>query len=329
MEFACTYKRVRQRMFGQPVLRVIAVVAVCGIAAAGGVARAADITPALTEANKMLQNGAYVRAIELITSAMSSNNIPAELAARGLLMRAQANEKLGKAAFALADYNQALWMQALPDKDRKVAEEGRGRVQSGLGVKEASDDSEDAAPQQKTRPASGRAVQEESSGGGFFSSLFGSSQTAKKEEPPQHAVVAVVQPEPEAPKPAAVKPARAAAAPKTAGPAVQPAVQTTRVATNTKPQTTAAMPPSEQNGEFLIQFAALMDENNAIAEVNRIAKKFGADLGGRSPSVVIVPTKDGGTLYKIVAGPYPKAEGLATCELLKTKNLSCMIISRR
>ncbi|HEY7643805.1 MAG TPA: hypothetical protein VH858_02100, partial [Hyphomicrobiales bacterium] len=65
-----------------------------------------------------------------------------------------------------------------------------------------------------------------------------------------------------------------------------------------------------------------------ISEVNRVARRFGELLGGRKPSVTIAPTKDGGTLYKVIAEPYDRGEGTATCELLKTKGLSCMLISR-
>ena len=42
----------------------------------------------------------------------------------------------------------------------------------------------------------------------------------------------------------------------------------------------------------------------------------------------IMATNDGGTLYKIVAEGYDRGEATAICELLKTKNLNCMIVSR-
>lgn len=320
--------------------------------------RAADATALLGEAHKMMQNGAYVKAIEIITATLASNKIPDELAGRALLMRAQSHEKLGKTAFALADYNQALFMEGLSAADKKTAEEGRNRVQGGLGVSEADSGEETpvaavapAAPVAKPAPAPAAAPkpapvakapaapartaqaqpaprpqqqqQEESGISSFFSGLFGGSQ---KEEKPQQAVVAVVNQDQHqaATKPAAPKPVKAVASGATQPP------QPVRVAKNVEQAPRAAAPASSSaNGEFAIQFAALLSEELAIAEVNRIAKKFGTDLGGRSPSVVIVPTKDGGTLYKIVAGPYPKAEGVATCEVLKSKNVSCMIITHK
>ena len=46
------------------------------------------------------------------------------------------------------------------------------------------------------------------------------------------------------------------------------------------------------------------------------------------PLSTSLATNDGGTLYKIIAEPYERGEGTAICELLKTKGLSCMMISR-
>jgi hypothetical protein len=313
-------------MSGLPFLRVIVIAFACSFAAIAGSARAADVTASLTQASKMMQAGAYVRAIEIITTALSSSKVPAELAAKALLMRAQANEKLGKPAFALADYNQAVWMQGLSDADRKLAEEGRARVQSSLGVRDASEDARDTAAAAAPRRRSAAAQPESSGGvGGFFSNLFGSSQSARREEErPQHAVVAVVQQEAPTGRPAARShPASGSSwRTNTATPA------TARVAANTD-RPDAEETSGKPSGAFAIQFAALLSEQSAIYEVNRIAKRYGSDLGGRSPEVFIVPTSDGGTLYKIVAGPYERAEGQATCELLKTKNLSCMLISRK
>jgi hypothetical protein len=91
---------------------------------------------------------------------------------------------------------------------------------------------------------------------------------------------------------------------------------------------TSAVDGVDAAGNFAIQFAALRSEDGAIYEVERIAKRYGSELGGRSPSVKILATSDGGTLYKIVAEPYQRGEATAICELLKTKGLDCMLISR-
>lgn len=325
----------------------------------------ADVAENLAAADKMMRNGAHVKAIEIVNASLESTDISSQLAGKALLIRAQSHEKLGKVAYALADYDRALWMEGLSAADKKAAEEGRVRVENSLGIKEeraaetrptqvassdtfASSSDEPAAeaspppppppvvkqpapkPQQAAeappKPATPKqppqqavtvnaAVvpeprprqkpkQEEDGITNFFNNLFGSSESEEQKPPPRKAV-------------AAAQPRRTA----------PPAVQQTRSFTPT-PQAPAST-GSIGAGSFAIQFAALYEEEKALAEVNRIGRKFGGELNGRSPSMLIVPTKDGGTLYKVVAGPFPKEESVATCESLKLKKLNCMVITHK
>lgn len=286
-----------------------------GAAAAGPVgAQTSDVTAALTEASKLMQKGGYLKAIETIDYAMRAGNVPSELAAKALLMRAEANEKLGRGAFAFADYNSALWMQGLSESDRKRAEAGHDRVQKSLGV--ASDA---GAGDQTASTQSGGAVREQGAGGtggigGFFSNLFSSKP---RQEPAAAAAVVTAAPEPAPPEP---QPQASHSAPKKAQ----------RHAQAARPATPAATAKPSESGNFAIQLAAVAEEDKAIAEADRLAKRHRDDLGGRTPSLMIVPTADGGTLYKIVLAPYEtRGEGLAACELLKTKGLSCMVITKK
>lgn len=320
-----------------------------------GFAQNADVTAALTEASKIMQQGAHVKAIELIDTALKSGKIQADLAAKALLMRAEANEKLGRSAFALADYNSAMWMQGLSASDRKRAEEGQARVMQGLGVAPRPAEQQ-AAPsqpanagrrpgpppqQQAAAPEKPRETppnnpntgvqetpSEERTGG--FGSIFGDLFGSSAEAPRQPAPAAAQQTAP---------PSNAAAVVTTA-PAPRGQQQAARPETNapaaSKPSVAVAQAPAVsparqvENGSFTIQFAALAEEDKAIAEADRIGRKFGADLGGRNPSLMIVPTSDGGTLYKVVAGAFQtKGEGQAACELLKSKGVSCMVITRK
>jgi cell division septation protein DedD len=300
-----------------------------GAAAGIAIAQSANVQAALTEASKALQKGGYAKAIEIIDGALRSGKVPSELAAKALLMRAEANEKLGRSAFALADYNNSLWMQGLSTSDRKRAEEGHARVMKGLGVSApaATDTSSPAetgsAPAKPQTQAWNTDVQqtpaeERSSGGGigsFFGNLFGSSSSSQQGAPEQAqpaAAAAVVTEAPPEEKPQGrTAPKKAPAAARSAAPAAAP-----------------VKPP--ETGNFAIQLAALAEEDKAIAETDRLAKKYTADLGGRTPSLMIVPTSDGGTLYKIVAAPFETlGEGQATCELLKSKGVSCMVITKK
>jgi hypothetical protein len=339
-------------MFRRHLARYVLTLLLAGMAAAGTAsAQNADITAALTEASKVLQKGGYVKAIEIIDAALRSGKVQTELAAKAFVLRGEANEKLGRTAYALADYNNALFMKdSLTAADRKKAEEAQKRVSSGLGIAEqtsggsvatsaraeaapASPGAAPAAPPAAAAPAASQekswntAVQEQPAGeeqspgaviGGFFSNLFGggsaSANAPPQEAPSTTAVVTEVEPQPKAKG----APARKVAA-KTERPVARGPV------TVDEP----VKPP--ESGNFAIQLAAVADEEDkAIAEADRIAKKLGAELGGRTPSLMIVPTADGGTLYKIVAAPYEsRGESQATCELLKTKGVSCMVITKK
>jgi cell division septation protein DedD len=304
-------------------------------------AQTADITAALTEASKLVQKGGYAKAIETIDGALRVGKVQTELAAKAFLLRGEANEKLGRAAYAMADYNNALFMKdSLSASDRKRAEEAQKRVTSGLGVAEqTSGGSVDTSARAEAAPASPgkapeasrekswntavqeRPAEEQSTGGGiggFFNSLFNgsSSANAPPEETPPSAAAAVVTPVEPAP--------RAKAQPKKVAARSEPSTARGPVTV-----TDQARPP--ETGNFAIQLAAVAnEEDKAIAEADRIAKKFSADLGGRTPSLVIVPTADGGTLYKIVAAPFEtRGETQATCELLKTKGINCMVITKK
>ncbi len=272
-------------------------------------------TEALAKANRHLQDGVPVKAIELINTALQSGNVPSDLVARALLMRAQAQEKLGKYAYALADYNQAVW-QGLPERDKAGAEQGRNRIMSKLGVGGDSEPQRTASTGGGTsRAASSGSWEvaeiqttpsEERTGGigSVFSGIFGGPDASQPESP------------------------AAAARPQVQNVNAVVASRAVRAPVNRSAENVAISVNNQASGDFAIQMAALHSEDGAIYEVNRIEKRYGEWLGGRTPSITVLGTSDGGTLYKVIAAPFQHGEGVATCELLKTKGLSCMLISR-
>ncbi len=311
-------------------------------------ARAQSAEATLTEASKALEKGVPAKAIELIDAAMRAGKLPSDMAAKALLMRAQAQEKLGKQAFALADYNSALWMDGLSAADKAQAEQGRDRISGKLGIAQSAakpaasggraNAGEDTAARTPTSAQVKSTPSEQRTGGigSVFSGIFGSSEAAPAPEPEQAKPAAAAPPAaPAKPvaaaapvKPVAAKPAAAAARPEQVRSAKAKAERAPAQIAVAERTTPTAAPSGEASGKFGIQFAALHSEDGAISEVERIAKKYGSELAGRSPSVKILGTSDGGTLYKIVAEPYERGEATAICELLKTKNLNCMIVSR-
>jgi hypothetical protein len=310
-------------------------------------ARADNPTAALTEASKMMDKGLPVKAIELIDAAMASGKLPAEASAKALLMRAQAQEKLSKLAFALADYNSALWMDGLSAADKAQAEKGRDRISAKLGVPDASKQAQASVATENAGTRPDAQVQttpsEERTGGigSIFSGIFGSSKAkaeTQPEQPVQQEPAPAAVPAPTSTAKARAKPtAKAQTVTVSAKPAAAAKVQTAqlkaekpaRAVVAERKQPTGAAPQADASGKFGIQFAAIHSEDSAIAEVQRIAKKYGADLAGRSPAVKILATSDGGTLYKIIAEGYERGEATAICELLKGKNLNCMVVSAR
>jgi hypothetical protein len=295
---------------------------------------AAQAITALAQASKYLDQGVPVKVVEIVNRVLKSGQISSDLAAKALLLRARAQEKLGKYAYALADYNQALWMQGLSSSDKSEAEGGRARILAKLGVDDNPAKTA-AAPQQPAQPKRtasnarntadwGATVQttpsEERTGGiGIFGNLFGASETSQQ---PRKTAQRAPRPKPE-PRPV-VQPVKVV---QQVNVEATPPTRTANVSEDTT-AVDAGAPAREPAGEFAIQFAALLSEDSAIYEVERVGKRYGEWLGGRTPSITIRPTAEGGTLYKIIAEPYERGEGVATCELLKTKGVSCMLISR-
>ncbi len=336
-------------------LIVILLAIVWGLSTAGAAtSKSGDITASLTEASKVMEKGAYSKAIEIIDEALRSGKIQSELAAKALLLRAESNEKLGRTAFALSDYNSALWMQGLSDADRKHAEEGKARVTASLGVvapkSEAAGSpppaggpaqpartaaaSEQQPPPGAAAPAQQPAQQQGGGNGisGFFNNLFGPPFSEQKQPPPPEeppsTAVAVTAPAPAEQEPPKPQP-HAKASKKAATQPVRTAAHVEHDPASTS-STTPSAKKAADSGSYAVQLAAIDEEDKAIAETDRIARKYGSDLGGRTPSLMVVPTADGGTLYKVVLAPYDtRGEGVATCELLKTKGLSCMVIVKK
>jgi hypothetical protein len=336
LQSSCNCVKVRAGMV--EFVRIRLVVAALLLIAGAPYAFAQDnnATAALTKASKILEKGDALKAIDVINETLKSGSLTADLAAKAMMMRAQAQEKLGKYAYALADYNSALWMQDLSASDKSEAEKGRDRIMAKLGVNSAAAKPSDGGAPPAQEPPKQRAASTGSSGsskswdtevqrsseqrtggiGSIFSDVFGSSsaagterQPAKPNEPPR------------------AQPVRAGAAPAQPAKAAPLAPAPVKVAAS-QPEQSILIASSTPSGDFAIQFAALLSEDSAISEVERVAKRYGELLGGRRPSIKVRETSDGGTLYKIVAEPYERGEGVATCELLKTKGVSCMLISR-
>lgn len=297
-------------------------------------ANAQDPTASLTQASKLLEQGEATQSIALIDRTLKTGDVPSNLAAKAMLLRAQAQERLGKHAFALADYNSALWMQDLSAYDRGLAEQGRQRIMAQLGV----DGKQQAEPAKQVVSAQSwgteiKTTETEKRTGGIgsiFSGVFGAFSSDRKVEEPRsqpanaQSVSATTYQVSTTSSVASVAPR----AESQAAPARAPNVFASNDTQAQSIDETVIAQREQFSGEFAVQFAAVRSEDTALYEADRIGKRYGEWLGGRTPSIKIRGTEDGGTLYKIIAQPYEYGEGVATCELLKTKGVSCMLISR-
>ena len=94
-----------------------------------------------------------------------------ELTARAIHLRAHISERSGALARALQDYSTALWMDTLPQSERKAAQEGKQRVIAAMGL----NDYRRAAPSKRARLP--EAAPQSSSGGSWsMFNVFGSSK---------------------------------------------------------------------------------------------------------------------------------------------------------
>lgn len=296
-------------------------------------ASAQNPTASLTQAAKLLEQGQAEQSIELIDRTLKTGNVPSNLAAKAMLLRAQAQEKLGKHAFALADYNSALWMQDLSDYDRSIAEKGRKRIMANLGVGGSKvKPKARAAPVQTVTTTESRGTEiqtaktKKRSGGlgAIFSSIFGSSSEEQKAPSPS------AQPAPTTTYSVRTTETAASISQSVDSPTTVSGTSNLVASNDAQAQVIddTVVAQRELTGDFAIQFSAVRSEDTALYEADRVGKRYGEWLGGRTPSIKIRGTQDGGTLYKIIAQPYERDEGVATCELLKSKGVQCMLISR-
>ena len=88
---------------------------------------------AFSRAVKAYEGGDLNVAAGAVDDAMQAG-LSKELTARAIHLRAHISERSGALARALQDYSTALWMDTLPQSERKVAQEGKQRVIAAMGL---------------------------------------------------------------------------------------------------------------------------------------------------------------------------------------------------
>ncbi len=124
---------------------------------------------AFSRALKAYEDGDWNAAAGFVDEAMAAN-LPKDLTARAIHLRGHIHEHSGALARALQDYSTALWMDTLPQNERKAAQEGKQRVIAAMGLNsyQAGAKQASAAPEPEH--------QSSSSGGWSMFNVFGSSK---------------------------------------------------------------------------------------------------------------------------------------------------------
>ncbi len=287
---------------------------------------------AFSRAVKAYDDGDWNAAAGHVDEAMQAG-LPKDLTARAIHLRAHINEHSGAFARALQDYSTALWMDTLPQGERKVAQEGKQRVIAAMGLNSSQPGGAQASMAPEPAPQS-------SSGGGWsMFGVFGSSKPAPPPPapPPAPAAAEAQAPEPAAPRAATSasgvltrpKPAEARSA--KAAPAPAPTVRAALAAKARPPAPVriaslqpAATPISTTAGAggFMILFGSAGSEAAGQSKAHQIKTVLADILVNRQLEVEAGAA--GG--YQIVAGPYKvKSSALAVCSAIKQRGVSCQV----
>ncbi len=286
---------------------------------------------AFIRAAKAYEAGDWNTAAGAVDDAMQAG-LSKELSARAYHLRAHIDEHSGALARALQDYSTALFMDTLPQSERKVALEGKQRVIAAMGLNSFTPGTPGASHADAAPPA----APQSSSGGGvwdMFGGVFGSSQPAAPPPPAPPPVQAAEPapapaPAPEASttatrvvtraKPGNATPAKPASPPKAAQaqkPRAQPPVRIAAI------QPVATAPASSANG-FLILFGSTGSEAASRTRARQIKAALADILVSRELDVLA--SADGS--YQIAAGPYKaKSAALALCSAMKQRGVACQV----
>ncbi len=315
---------------------------------------------AFSRAVKAYEDGDWSAAAGFVDEAMQAG-LPKDLTARAIHLRAHINEHSGALARALQDYSTALWMDTLPQNERKAAQDGKLRVIAAMGLNSSQAGVQQAggaappAPQDSSgggwsmfgvfgssKPAAAAAppppppapepASQSSSGGGWsMFGVFGSSTPASAPQPAPSTVLAIQTPATQTsasgvltrPKPAEARAAKAAPAPSfaQAPKAVRAAAPRTPAAVRMAAIQPVAAPAASAGG-FMILFGSAGSESAGQSRAHQIKAALADILVNRELEVEAGAA--GG--YQIVAGPYKaKSAALAVCSAIKQRGVSCQV----
>ena len=269
------------------------------------------VQAAIETAGQLLDAGKTDQAVEKLTTAIASSNLPTPLMARALYLRGKAYRQQAKPALAISDLTSALWLKnGLNPADRTEATLQRAGAYSEAGLTEHGQAlaSSSAAASRAPVPAfttTSRAVR---------SGVVGSAPDAAPAPVP--ALVTALVP---GPVPAGPKPQRAQ---------VSPATATIATATIHAPPP-PALAKTASVGQFQSRVALVRTRPEADAVVAKLKDQFGAVLANRSPEIGQASFGNMGSFFQVRVGPFSTvAEAKSLCARLRGSGLDCVAVDQ-
>jgi hypothetical protein len=315
---------------------------------------------AVDNAQKLLESGKAEQAVQLLTSTLSSGNLPSAIMAKALLYRGIAYRQQKKPAQAIADFTSALWLKGgLSDADRADGLRQRAAAYQEAGLSEGGEMQPAAAPKEgraRERTVSGtnatgwgagtttspppppalaqeQASSPSSSGGGWdlISSLFSGSGfgggSAQASSPAPEPAPASHPPNTLAilngEQPATERRAPTPRPPQTSGWSQQTEVR------NSRPAAVETASIGKPSGHFHIQIAAVRTPTEAKALASKIKREHAALLASREPEIDETVMGNMGAFYRVRIGPFAtQQETHGVCAKLKASGLDCLVTTQ-
>ena len=265
------------------------------------------VQAAIEAAGQLLDAGKSDQAVERLTAAIASSNLPTPLMARALYLRGKAYRQQAKPALAISDLTSALWLKnGLNPADRTEATLQRANAYSEAGLTEHGQALASSSAAASPAPApsfttTSRAVR---------SGVVGRAPDAAP------ALVTALVP---GPVPAAPKPQRAQ---------VSPATATIATATIQAPPRQAPAKTADV-GQFQSRVALVRTRPEADAVVAKLKDQFAAALANRSPEIGQTSFGNMGSFFQVRVGPFSTvAEAKSLCGRLRGSGLDCVAVDQ-
>ena len=259
-----------------------------------------SVQSSIETAGQLLDSGKTDQAVDKLTSAIASSNLPTPLMARALYLRGKAYRQQAKPALAISDLTSALWLKnGLNPADRTDATLQRAGAYTEAGL------TEHGQALASSSAASGRGIAQSAN------STTAAGNTVRS------GVVGATPSAPAVPAPVAAPPQRLPA------PAVAATIATATIHAPAAPARAASA------GRFQSRVALVRTRPEAEAIVARLKGQYAAVLADRAPDIGQTSFGNMGTYFQVRVGPFATAkEATSVCTQLRGSGLDCVAVDQ-